>query len=244
MSPPRILILKTGDTMPEVRARRGDFDAGFEAVLGEPCRVVNVHRGEPLPLVAGLSGLLVTGSSALVSDPDAWIAEAAGMVLGAANAGVPILGVCFGHQLVADALGGRVGTNPNGREIGTCEISLTEAGRTDPLFDGLDARFFVQESHRDAVLALPPGATTLASNAKTAEQSFAIGEHVRCVQFHPEFDADVVRGYVDGRADAIAGEARARGEDPEGTLAAIKDGIADTPAGPRILRNWLRHFVR
>lgn len=244
MSSPRILILKTGDAVPAVRARRGDYDAWFEAALGERCRVSSVHAGDPLPRVAGLGGLLVTGSSALVSDPDPWIAEAAGLVLGAVSAGVPILGVCFGHQLVADALGGRVGTNPNGREIGTCEISLTEAGRADPLFEGLDERFLVQESHRDAVLALPPGATTLASNAKTAEQAFAVGEHVRCVQFHPEFDADVMRGYVEGRADAIADEARARGEDPDVVLAAIRRGISETPSGLRILRSWLRHFVR
>ena len=186
-----LLLLKTGDAVAPVQRARGDFDVLFREGLGVDLKVVEVHKGDPLPLARGLAGVVVTGSSASVYDPDDWIAEAAGFVLGASSLGVPILGVCFGHQLVADALGGQVVRSPQGREMGTVTVALTAEGRADPLFEGLPDLLQVQESHQDVVVRLPPGAVRLAGNPHTSVQAFAVGAHVRAVQFHPEFDAAV-----------------------------------------------------
>ncbi len=241
-----ILILKTGETLPELKARRGDFEAWFEVHLragGCPVRTIDAHRAAPLPPPAGLAGVLVTGSPKSVYEDDPWIAEAAAWTRQAAEAGVPVLGVCFGHQLLAHAFGGRVSKNPAGREAGTVTVELTAAGRTDPLFEGLPETLAVHQSHQDAVLEAPAGATVLAENAHTPVQALAIGAHVRTVQFHPEFDADIARGYVEGRADRIRAEARARGEDPEQALARLRASVRESDHGRRILANWLRHFV-
>ena len=239
-----LVLLKTGDAVPPVQRARGDFEVLFREGLGVDLELVQVHKGDPLPLARGLAGVVVTGSSASVYDPDDWIAEAAGFVLGASSLGVPILGVCFGHQLVADALGGQVVRSPKGREMGTVTVALTAEGRADPLFAGLPDLLQVQESHQDVVVRLPPGAVRLAGNQHTEVQAFALADHVRAVQFHPEFDATVSRGYLEARADRVAAEAEARGEDPEAAVAAVRASIRDSDHGRTLLGNWLDAFVR
>lgn len=227
-----LLILKAGETLPELRPR-GDFEDWFAARLGRPgvrLLVARPYLGEGLPLARGLSGVLVTGAAASVYDADPWIPQAAGFLLGAASLGVPILGVCFGHQLVADAFGGKVMKNPRGRELGTAEVTLTEAGQGDPLFAGLGPRLTVQASHQDTVALLPPGGRILAENANSPVQALAVGEHVRGVQFHPEFDAELVRSYLGAEGTA------------EG-LAQHLSAVRDSPDGRAVLENWMTHFV-
>lgn len=105
----------------------------------------------------------------------------------------PILGICFGHQILARALGGLVGRNPRGWEVGTHSIQLTPDGQTSPLFQSLDSQpptpLAVLQSHQDAVLTLPPGAVLLATNSHTPVQAFqsAPGSRQFGLQFHPEF---------------------------------------------------------
>jgi GMP synthase (glutamine-hydrolysing) len=241
-----ILILKTGETVPNLKATRGDFEDWFAGALGGPRErftVVRPDTGDLLPRPTAFAGIVITGSPASVTEEAGWIGEAAGYVLGAARAGVPVLGVCFGHQLIADAFGGRVERSPEGREMGTVTVDLTEDGAADPLFAGLPRRLVVQQSHEDAVAAMPEGAVHLAGNAHTACQAFALGEHVRAVQFHPEFDGEITRGYVEARADRLAADAAARGLDPDARVAAVRAGVADSDHGRQVLRNWHRHFV-
>lgn len=105
----------------------------------------------------------------------------------------PILGVCFGHQLLARALGGQVERDPKGWEVGECSVHLTPDGLQSPLFADIDSRVHVIESHRDAVLSLPPGARLLASNEHTPIQAFSMNERFFGVQFHPEMNGDILR---------------------------------------------------
>jgi GMP synthase (glutamine-hydrolysing) len=122
--------------------------------------------------------------------------------------GVPVLGVCFGHQLLGKAAGGNVVQNPRGREIGTVRVQLTEKGRRDPLFTwAADApEIEVQATHLDAVDPLPPGATILASNENSAAQAFRLSETVAAVQFHPELWAEAMRDLIESRKDQLAAE--------------------------------------
>jgi GMP synthase (glutamine-hydrolysing) len=229
----RVLVIKTGTTLPVLRPRRGDYEDWIVERLGLPwerIELVVAYEGETLPDPHEPAGVVVTGSSALVSAREPWSERAAAWLREVVATGTPLLGICYGHQLLAHALGGRVGRNPRGREIGTVALELHSAAREDPLLGGLPARFKVQATHVESVLELPPGARLLASSAIDPHQAFACGERAWGVQFHPEFDAEVVRTYLEVRREEIRGE----GIDPE----SLERAVEESPHGRRLLRRF------
>ena len=234
-----LLIAKAGETLASVRARRGDYEDWILAGLGltwERALVVRVFAGEALPSCDSVAGVVVTGSSAMVSAREPWSERTAGWLRGAVAAGTPVLGICYGHQLLAHALGGRVGRNPRGREIGTIELELEPAAQADPLLGALPGRCRAQATHVESVLELPPGARALASSAGDPTQAFAAGTAAWGVQFHPEFDADVMRSYLEGRRELIAGE----GLDAAGLL----ERVEETPHAARLLQRFAGLLTR
>jgi GMP synthase (glutamine-hydrolysing) len=231
----RISIVKTGATLPELAARYGDFEDWIARGLSVEPGELAVHRvdlGEPLPDPQVPAGVIVTGSSAMVTDQEPWSERTAVWLAELARSGRPVLGICYGHQLLAQALGGRVGDNPRGREIGTVEVRTLPAADGDPLLAGLGAAFPAHETHVQSVLALPEGARHLAESDADPHQAFVWGECAWGLQFHPEFDARVMRGYLDGRRAQVAAE----GLD----VAALRAGVREAPAGPRILARFAR----
>jgi GMP synthase (glutamine-hydrolysing) len=232
--PAPILIVKTGVTVPELVERRGDFEDWIARGLAlgpDRLRVASVFSGDALPDPASLSGVVVTGSSAMVSHRETWSEESAAWLRGAVGSGLPVLGICYGHQLLAHAFGGRVGRNPRGREIGSVEVRLRDA-RADPLLRGLPDRAHFQATHVESVLALPRGAVLLAENEADPHHAFRLGDAAWGVQFHPEFDADVMRGYLEVRRDVLLDE----GLDPD----ALHRSVVDTPQGAVLLRRFAR----
>lgn len=157
------------------------------------------------------------------------------LVQAIASARVPCLGICFGHQLMAQALGGEVRRNPRGREIGTVRL---ERLADDGLFGGLPRSFDVNATHVDAVVTPPPGAEVLATTSLDGCAAFRVGNRLRAVQFHPEFDADVMRGYLLARAPLV----RQEGGDPEALLAHVASAHGGT-RGADILRNFVRRLA-
>jgi GMP synthase (glutamine-hydrolysing) len=157
-----------------------------------------------LPDHTEFDGVVVTGSRSSVYWDEAWIPPLVDYVAEAAEAGVPVLGVCYGHQVLAEALGGRV-AGMDGFEIGYNEIRRL---RDDPLFEGVGETFTAFTTHGDAVVELPPSATLLAENERSVH-AFRDG-HCWGVQFHPEYDVETAREVTDGKRDQI-GDARVDG---------------------------------
>src|SRR5690606_38861481 len=110
--------------------------------------------------------------------------------------GQRVLGVCYGHQLLAHALGGRVDDHPAGREVGTVELELDAAGEGDALFGATPAKFRAHATHRQSVLELPPGATVLARSAHDPHHAVRYAPTAWGLQFHPEFSVGIMRGYL------------------------------------------------
>lgn len=140
--------------------------------------------------------VIVTGSTARVADSEPWIPRLAGRLARLVDVGQPVLGVCFGHQLLADALGGTVATLPE-RAAGYRRITATGADQQHPLLRGLGTGFTAFRWHRDHVASLPPDAHCLAVADDGTIQAFALRDApVFGIQFHPEVDLQDARRLV------------------------------------------------
>lgn len=232
-----ILILRTGDAAAPVAESRGQFPALIRETIGEawggPWVEHDVRVDPALPALDAVAAVVITGSSHSVMERTPWMLHTEGYVREASSRRKPLFGICFGHQLVAQALGGLVQKNPRGREIGTVRVRRSDV---DPIFDGVPEAFDVNATHVDTVARLPEGARLLAESELDPSQAFALGETIRCVQFHPEIDGDAMRRYVKARAHLIDAE----GGDSEAVHARAKDA----PHAAAILRNFVIRFAR
>ena len=225
-------ILKTGNTLPDLAARRGDFEDWISAGLGLPpeaTRVLDVREAPPPPY-ENLGAAVITGSHAMVTDHAAWSERLADWLPGLIARRIPLLGICYGHQLLAYALGGAAGETPAGPEYGTVPLTLEAAARLDPLLGDLPEPLEVHVSHFQSVLALPQGATRLASSAQDPHQAFVVAGCAWGVQFHPEFDEDIVATYI----RAYAAELRERGVEPQARLETCRSARQ----GAQVLRRF------
>lgn len=133
-------------------------------------------------------GIVVLGGTMNAVDEEAspWLPELKKLLVDAVEADVPVFGICLGHQILAEAFGGRVQVkHPTAGEDGAFTVNLTDAGKSDPVMGALGAKAVMPESHNDVVVDLPSNATLLASSDKCDVQAFRIGSAVG-VQFHPE----------------------------------------------------------
>jgi GMP synthase (glutamine-hydrolysing) len=153
-----------------------------------------------LPEDFAFDGCVVTGSRASVYWEEPWIADLREWVHEAVDRGVPFLGVCFGHQLLADALGGSVEPMDE-YEIGY--RTVTHDGDS-PLLDGVSEQFTVFTTHSDRVADLPPGADQFAEN-EYGVHGFRVDD-VFAVQFHPEYDPETAAAVTKGKDDHLAAE--------------------------------------
>jgi GMP synthase (glutamine-hydrolysing) len=196
-----LLIMQTGDAPPQVRARHGNFAAMFlrgADYRGLETAVVHVAAGEKLKPPSAYAGVLITGSEAMVTDGEPWsLAAGQWLVQAAGIAGYKILGVCYGHQLLAQSLGGEVDYHPQGAEIGNHNIRLREGAGRHSFLSGLPANFRANLFHRQSVLKAPPQAVCLASSRHDPHQILAYGPDIMGVQFHPEFDDAITSTYIE-----------------------------------------------
>ncbi len=227
-----IVVVKTGRTYPRLAGQCGDFEDWTAEGLGvEPSSVaiIDVEAGPRLPHPGDIASAVITGSHSMVTDEQSWVEPLAEWLRRLVEEEVPILGVCYGHQLLGHALGGRVGFHPDGPEIGTVEVDLLQEAERDPLLRGMPNRFDAHTTHAQSVLALPDGAVLLARTAHDAHAAFRAGPCAWGVQFHPEYDERIMRHYVREQRETL----QALGRDPDRVEAEVR--FADTG---RILRRF------
>ncbi len=227
-----IVLIKTGSTVPQIIPRYGDFEDWFAEGMGvSDLLQVDVFNQQALPAAETLAGVVITGSPAMVSAREDWSERTAEWLRQAVPTGLPVLGVCYGHQLLAHALGGRAGPNPAGRQIGTVTAQLIDSSKEDPLLGYLPKAFSAHASHSEVVLELPPGAESLATSPLTDNFAIRFAENAWGVQFHPEFSAPIMSEYIRYRADAM----RLEGLNPE----RLMENTTNTKDAKSVLRRFV-----
>ncbi|MGX0630802.1 GMP synthase-like glutamine amidotransferase [Corynebacterium afermentans] len=180
-----------------------------------------VDLGEPLPIDASGDPLILLGGRADALDTHAspWLPAVHELLRSAFESGTPVLGICLGHQIIADCFGGEVSVGRAAQdEEGATQVTLTDAGVDDPLLGPLGATLMVEQSHHDAVVTLPPRATLLASSERCPIQAMRLGSIVS-VQFHPECSPEVAGQWAaNGGHDGAAVEAELLRHDDHLTL--------------------------
>ena len=229
------MIVKLGSTYPYLKNLFGDFDDWIILRSGgqrSDFKIVNPVNGEALPHPTNFAGIILTGSHAMVTDQEKWSKRVADWLLIVVKNKIPVLGICYGHQLLAQALGGCVDYNPNGMEFGTVELRLTHSAMKNPLFRGVPSAFSVHVSHSQSVIKLPPRTELLASSEKEPHQAFFLPPSSWGVQFHPEFNDQISGEYVRKFTDQLKKEGQ--------NVDSILDNIQETPESENILKNFMK----
>ena len=233
---PKPLLVLQGEMMhqslPTVAAAYGDTAEVILrglAIDDRPAEIVMVCEDEPLPPLEEVSGVVMSGAAAMVADPLPWIGRTADYLRAAVATGVPTLGLCFGHQLLAHAFGGRVAPLSRGPEYGTVTIERTAESAGDAMLGAAPARFLAQAAHHQTVVVPPLGAVVLARNGNGV-QALRYAEAAWGVQFHPEFDDGLNRLIIEAVAETLSG----LGVDTPATLAAL----TPSPDAAAVLRRF------
>ena len=233
----KIGILETGKLTPELELKYGTYPSMFVRLLE--------NRGLDLEFdsfsvledvfpesVSHCDAWLITGSRHGVYDQLPWITKLEGFIRNAAAEKIPQIGICFGHQVIAQAMGGRVIKSEKGWGLGVNHYTITQA---KPWMNGsLNTRIAVNAVHQDQVVELPQGAALLASSEFCPYAMLAYGDTIFTVQPHPEFDHEFQTDLINARRGI-----------------AFEDHIADRglatlsqPIENHTVANWIVDFLR
>jgi GMP synthase-like glutamine amidotransferase len=223
----RVTIIETGIVSPKNRERHGSYPQMFERMIGAAdvsvtFDTVSIPAGAPLPDAKELEAILITGSSAGVYDDLDWIAPLEAFVRVAHQDKVPMVGVCFGHQLIAQALGGTARKSEKGYGLGR---HVYDIAPDNGVVDG--KRIALACSHQDQVITPPAGASTILSSVFTPHAGLLYaGGTTFSVQAHPEFSV--------GFALACCEMVRSKGDAPESVVAPAEASLAEPLESARL----------
>ncbi|MEC9197720.1 MAG: type 1 glutamine amidotransferase [Pseudomonadota bacterium] len=190
-------ILQTGHTPTEMADVTPDYAALFRRLLGTDeftYKTFNVVDGIFPANLDQADGWIITGSRHGAYEDLEWIPPLENLIREIHAAKMPLLGICFGHQIIAQALGGRVEKFKGGWVVGKQTYDF--GGKTLEL----------NAWHQDQVVELPKDARVLASNDMCQNAALAYGEHIFTVQPHPEFQSDFIKGLIDYRGKGVVPE--------------------------------------
>jgi GMP synthase-like glutamine amidotransferase len=233
----RITIIETGIVSSKNRERHGSYPQMFERMIGNADAAVtfdtvSIPAGAPLPDIKGLEAILITGSSAGVYDDFDWIAPLEDFVRTAHENKVPMVGVCFGHQLIAQALGGSARKSEKGFGLGR---HVYDIAPDNGVIDG--SRIALACSHQDQVITPPAGASTILSSAFTPHAGLLYaGGTTFSVQAHPEFTV--------GFALACCEMVRSKGDAPESIVGSAEASLAEPLESARLGSAITRFLTR
>jgi GMP synthase (glutamine-hydrolysing) len=207
------------------------------AEAGTPIDVRRPYSGDRLPTdLAGHGGVMVLGGEMGAHDDAThpWLRAVKQLLVAAVHDEIPVLGICLGHQLLAVALGGQVGPNPSGQQIGVLGVGWTPEADDDRLFGPLAARgrdVPAVQWNNDVVTTLPEHATDLAHTDAGELQAARFAPRAWGVQWHPEAGEEIIGPWADhDRDDAVE-----RGVDVDAYLADVAAARAELRRTWRVL---------
>lgn len=230
-----LLIIKAGPTFPSIKQTIGDFDDWIIDACDSPSEVfsvIDMIENPELPNAELLSGAIITGSHAMVTDQEPWVLKLADWIPQVLKQNIPMLGICFGHQILAQSMGGLVAYHPGGHEIGSVSITLTLEGKEDCLLGSLPEVFMGHTTHAQTVIRLPAGAHLLAGNKFEPHHAFRIGENAWGVQFHPEFTAEIMSEYVSEQTSTLMSNSY--------DIKALQSAICNTVNANGLLKRFMK----
>ena len=232
----RIAILETGAPPGALAETFGGYGDMLRTMLAAhaPSFSFSLHRieaGETAPPISAFDGLMISGSPAGVYDGHPWIASAERLIEETATAAKPQIGVCFGHQLMAQAFGGEATLSDSGWGVGVHAYDVHE---TTPWMTSPPRKIACVVSHQDQVTLPPPGATVLAGSA-FCPNGFLSYAHAPAisVQMHPEFETEFARNLLDARRNRI----------PDAVYDDAKTSFLK-PSDRNTLASWFVEFYR
>lgn len=194
-----LVIIKCGYTDKKIQEKIGDFEEWIIEKCGfsrTGYLVVNVKEGDQLPAPSLLAGVIITGSHDNITEQTPWMLNLCDWLKQLPHEQVPVLGICFGHQVLAHALDGNVGYHPNGGEYGLVPVKLDKTSQLQPFFTQLPDEFYVFASHEQTVLKLPKGAVSFGFNQHDTNHFVQFAPKIWGCQFHPEFNQLVSDHYA------------------------------------------------
>jgi len=225
----KIGILETGRPPGNLSEQFGDYPAMFAELLGPEFAIesFDVAAGEFPADAAGHHAFLITGSPAGVYDPLPWIEPLCGFIRAAKDS--RMVGICFGHQVMAEALGGHVEKSDKGWGVGLHRYDIV---RREPWMDGeAAARIAAPASHQDQVVVQPPNTEIVAKSDFTPFAGLAWTDRPAIsFQFHPEFSPAFAKALIQKRYDVVP--------DPAAAIASL-----DAPNDHARVAQWIRNFL-
>jgi GMP synthase-like glutamine amidotransferase len=224
----KLAILETGRPPGDLPQQFGDYPSMFARMLGDGFEIetFDVAAGELPTDPAAYDAYLITGSPAGVYEPLPWIEPLSDFIRAAKDS--KMVGVCFGHQIMAEALGGHVERSAKGWGAGLQHYSIV---RREPWMDG-EAEVAVPASHQDQVVLQPPNTEIVASSAFTPLAALAWTDRPAIsFQFHPEFAPAFAKALIEKRYDIVP--------DPHAAIASL-----DAPNDNARVAGWIRRFLQ
>lgn len=228
----KIGLLECDHVRDELRPIAGDYREMFTRLFNRHApqfelEYFDVRNGQFPASVETCDGYLTTGSRFSAYDVEGWIQELKDFVRQLRDADRPFVGICFGHQILAEALGGKVGKALQGWGIGIHSLDVTQ---TESWMQPEQASCGIQYSHRDQVLRLPENSVVLGESDHCPVAMFRVGQRMLGIQGHPEFPAAYTEALVRTRTELIGAD---------------KVNAADfnSPTDEAIIVAWLAKFL-